>query len=61
MLLDEPLSAVEIGTRIRLLQAVLADVGRQSIPVMLVSHDPDEIAAVADRRVALVEGRLLPV
>ena len=44
MLLDEPLSAVEIGTRIRLLQAVLADVGRQSIPVVLVSHDPDEIA-----------------
>ena len=39
VLLDEPLSAVEIGTRIRLLQAVLADVGRQPIPVVLVSHD----------------------
>lgn len=60
VLLDEPLSAVEIGTRIRLLQAVLADVGRQPIPVVLVSHDPDEIAAVAGRRVALVEGRLIP-
>ncbi|HEY5980546.1 MAG TPA: ATP-binding cassette domain-containing protein [Microlunatus sp.] len=60
VLLDEPLSAVEIGTRIRLLQAVLTDVGRQPIPVLLVSHDPDEIAAVAGRRVALVEGRLIP-
>jgi ABC-type sulfate/molybdate transport systems ATPase subunit len=60
VLLDEPLSAVEIGARIRMLQAVLDDVGRQSIPVLLVSHDPDEIAAVAGRRVALVEGRLLP-
>ena len=60
VLLDEPLSAVEVKTRIRLLQAVLGDVGRQSIPVLLVSHDPDEIAAVAGRRVALVEGRLLP-
>ena len=39
VLLDEPLSAVEVGTRIRLLQAVLADVGRQPIPVVLVSHD----------------------
>ncbi len=60
VLLDEPLSAVEIGTRIRLLQAVLADVGRQPIPVVLVSHDADEIAAVAGHGVALVEGRLLP-
>jgi ABC-type sulfate/molybdate transport systems ATPase subunit len=60
VLLDEPLSAVEIGTRIRLLEAVLADVGRQPIPVVLVSHDPDEIAAVAGRHVALVEGRLIP-
>jgi len=61
VLLDEPLSAVEVGTRIRLLQAVLADIGRQPIPVILVSHDPGEIAAVAGRRVALVEGRLLSV
>ena len=59
-LLDEPPSAVARGTRGRMLQAVLDDVGRQSIPVLLVSHDPDEIAAVAGRRVALVEGRLLP-
>ena len=58
VLLDEPLSAVEIDTRIRLLQAVLADVGQQSIPVVLVSHDAEEIAALAGRRAALVEGRL---
>ena len=60
VLLDEPLSAVEVGARVRLLQAVLADVGQQSIPVVLVSHDPEEIAAVAGRRAALVEGRLRP-
>ncbi|GAA3695505.1 hypothetical protein GCM10022204_09120 [Microlunatus aurantiacus] len=61
VLLDEPLSAVEVGTRIRLLQAVLADVGTQPIPVVLVSHDPEEIAAVAGRRLALTRGRLTPV
>jgi ABC-type sulfate/molybdate transport systems ATPase subunit len=60
LLLDEPLSAVEVGTRLRLLHAVLADVATQPIPVVLVSHDPDEIAAVADQRAALVDGRLIP-
>jgi ABC-type sulfate/molybdate transport systems ATPase subunit len=60
VLLDEPLSAVEVDTRIRLLRTVLADVGGQPIPVLLVSHDPDEIAAVAGRTAALVEGRLIP-
>ena len=59
VLLDEPLSAVELGTRVRLLQAALADVGSYPIPVLLVSHDADEIAALAARRAALVEGRLV--
>lgn len=59
VLLDEPLSAVETGTRIRLLTAVLADITSAPIPVLLVSHDPAEIAAVAGRRAALVEGRLV--
>lgn len=60
VLLDEPLSAVEPGLRIRLLQAVLADVGAEPIPVVLVSHDAEEIAALAGRRAALVQGRLIP-
>lgn len=59
VLLDEPLSAVEPGTRVRLLQAALTDVGSYPIPVLLVSHDVDEIAALAGRRAALVEGRLV--
>jgi len=59
VLLDEPLSAVEVGTRVRLLQAAFADIGAYPIPVLLVSHDADEIAALAGRRAALVEGRLV--
>jgi ABC-type sulfate/molybdate transport systems ATPase subunit len=58
LLLDEPLSAVEIDTRTRLLLAALADVGQHPIPVVLVSHDPAEIATVAARRTALADGRL---
>lgn len=61
VLLDEPLSAVELDTRIRLLRSVLADVGAHPIPILLVSHDPDEIAAVASRRAALADGRLRQV
>lgn len=59
VLLDEPLSAVEVDTRVRLLRAVLADVGAQPIPIVLVSHDPEEIAVLAQRHGALIEGRLV--
>lgn len=59
VLLDEPLSAVELGTRVRLLQAAFADIGGYPIPVLLVSHDAEEISALSARRAALVEGRLV--
>ena len=59
VLLDEPLSAVELNTRVRLLQAALADIGGYPLPVLLVSHDVDEIDALAAARAALVEGRLV--
>lgn len=58
VLLDEPLSAVELDTRVRLLRAVLADVAAQPIPILLVSHDPEEIAVLAARSAALTGGRL---
>ena len=59
VLLDEPLSEVETSTRIRLLSAVLADLADQPIPVVLVSHDPAEITALAHRRSRLADGRLV--
>ena len=61
VLLDEPLSAVEIATRTRLLHAAFADVAEQPIPIVLVSHDREEIEAVSTRSAALVDGRLLTV
>ena len=59
VLLDEPLSAVEIASRTRLLLAAFADVAEQPIPVVLVSHDREEIAAVSTRPAALADGRLI--
>jgi ABC-type sulfate/molybdate transport systems ATPase subunit len=59
VLLDEPLSAVEVSIRTRLLQAVLADVSAQPIPVVLVSHDPAEVELLAGSSAALLAGRLV--
>lgn len=60
ILLDEPLSAVEVDTRVRLLRAVLADVTRHPLPVLLVSHDPAEIAGLTRHRTRLEDGRVTP-
>ncbi len=59
LLLDEPLSALDAHTRaaVRLeLQGILRDLG---LPTLLVTHDFEDAAALADRVGVLVEGRLL--
>lgn len=61
LLLDEPLSAVDRRTR-RQLRAELASI-RSSLraPIVLVTHDLDEAAALADCLVVIDEGALLQV
>jgi molybdate transport system ATP-binding protein len=49
LLLDEPLAALDLPTRLRL-QQVLADVHHQfELTTILISHDPAEIIRLADR------------
>ena len=58
MLLDEPFSAVDRATRLRL-QVELAELRRDlSMPVVLVTHDLDEATRLADEVVVLSEGRV---
>jgi len=59
LLLDEPFSAVDRRTR-RRLRGELADL-RSTVraPILLVTHDLDEAAALADRLVVLDKGELL--
>jgi molybdate transport system ATP-binding protein len=58
LLLDEPLSALDLPTRLRL-QAVLAEVHRQfELTTILISHDPAEIARLATRVVELELGQV---
>lgn len=59
LLLDEPLSALDASTRSavrRELRSVLEQLG---IPVILVTHDMLEAAALADEVIVLDEGRVL--
>jgi molybdate transport system ATP-binding protein len=61
LLLDEPLSALDAYTRSRVrseLRELLLELG---LPTLLVTHDFDDAAALADRVGVLVEGRLLQV
>lgn len=59
LLLDEPFSAVDLVTR-RKLQRELAELRRGlAMPILLVTHDLDEAAALADRIAILHHGRTL--
>jgi molybdenum ABC transporter ATP-binding protein len=61
LLLDEPLSALDTHTR----AAVRAELGsildHLDLPVLLVTHDFQDAAVLADRVAVLVEGRILQV
>jgi molybdate transport system ATP-binding protein len=59
LLLDEPFSAVDRMTRYRL-QRELAELRRDlSMPVVLVTHDLEEAARLADRIAVIHRGKLL--
>lgn len=59
LLLDEPFSAVDKATRQRLYREI-AELRRVlKMPVILVTHDLDEAAMLADRMVVLHRGRAL--
>ena len=59
LLLDEPLGALDVRLRLRLvdeLRALLADVG---LPAIIVTHDHDEAFALADRVIVMRDGRIV--
>jgi molybdate transport system ATP-binding protein len=59
LLLDEPFSAVDRATREKLYREIAVLRRRLTIPVVLVTHDMEEAARLADRIVALRDGRTL--
>lgn len=61
LLLDEPLAALDTHTR-AVVRAELHEIlGRIAIPTVLVTHDFEDAAALADEVGVIVEGRVLQV
>ena len=59
LLLDEPFSAVDKVTRVRLQRELVDLRGNLSLPIVLVTHDIEEAARLADRIAVLHGGRIL--
>jgi len=59
LLLDEPFTAVDKITRRRLYREIIKLRRELEIPVILVTHDLDEAAILADRMVVLHKGKTL--
>ena len=58
LLLDEPLAAVDVSARAELRHLLRLELGRYRGSRIVVTHDPIEAAALADRLVVLEEGRV---
>jgi molybdate transport system ATP-binding protein len=61
LLLDEPLSALDAYTRARVRAELRELLQELALPTVMVTHDFDDAAALADRVGVLVEGRLLQI
>lgn len=59
LLLDEPLAAIDVARRHRILDELRIVRDRLRIPIVYVTHVADEAIAIADHVVALSEGRVV--
>lgn len=59
LLMDEPLSALDLARKQEILPYLESLHDELDIPVLYVSHSPDEVARLADHLVLLEDGRLL--
>ncbi len=59
LLLDEPLSALDVRSRAALAAYLAELLPELGIPVLLVTHDPAEAARLATRQLEMADGRLL--
>ena len=57
MLLDEPFSALDPLLRIRMRKEIRSVLDELDIPVVIITHDPDDVEAFADMLVVYSQGR----
>ncbi len=58
LLLDEPFSALDDGLKLEIIADLKQWLAQQSIPVLLVTHDRSEAAALGERMLMLHEGKI---
>ena len=58
LLLDEPLSALDQDLRVRLRDELAQMLERVQVPTLLVSHDPEDVRALAQSVVRIANGRV---
>ena len=59
LLLDEPLAAVDLARRRLILETLVAIRDDLEVPLIYVTHSPDEARAIADYAIVLDEGRVV--
>ncbi|HVG54565.1 MAG TPA: ATP-binding cassette domain-containing protein [Vicinamibacterales bacterium] len=59
LLLDEPLAAVDLARRRLILETLVTIRDDLGVPLIYVTHSPDEARAVADYAIVLEEGRVV--
>ena len=59
LLLDEPLSALDTTLRTRLRNELAEMLGRVNVPTLLVTHDPQDVEALAQAVVHIDHGRVV--
>ncbi|MDQ6628331.1 MAG: ATP-binding cassette domain-containing protein [Pseudomonadota bacterium] len=60
LLLDEPFAALDLPLRERLRAELRELQARVAIPILLITHDPADVAAFADEIVQIAAGRTVP-
>jgi molybdate transport system ATP-binding protein len=59
LLLDEPLSALDTPTRVDLRRDLRRVLAAWGIPTIVVTHDPEEVTALADYVIVMCDGRIV--
>ncbi len=59
LLLDEPFASLDPLLRVRMRRELLATQKRFAVPMLVITHDPDDVEALADNVVILRDGRVV--
>jgi molybdate transport system ATP-binding protein len=59
LLLDEPLSSLDPGTKVRIIEDLQRWNQTRRIPILYVTHDHGEVLAMGDRVIALEQGKIV--